>query len=155
MVQLKSVEEKDKLLIETIYRTTREDELNLTNWPEFQKKAFISMQSTAQLAEYKKNYPGAAYQIIIWKRKPAGRFFVWENDNEIRLIDIIVLPSFRNKGIGTYLLHELIKRSAAVQKKISLHVEPGNSALKLYRRLGFVHIKTNGRHYYMERKPVE
>ena len=154
MLQLKLVEEKDKLLIETIYRTTREDELNLTNWPESQKQAFVSMQSTAQLAEYKKNYPGASYQIIIWKRKPAGRFFVWENENEIRLIDIIVLPSFRNKGIGTYLLHELIKRSGAVQKKISLHVEPRNPALQLYRRLGFVHIKTNGRHYYMERKPV-
>ena len=72
MLQLKLVEEKDKLLIETIYRTTREDELNLTNWPESQKQAFVSMQSTAQLAEYKKNYPGASYQIIIWKRKPAG-----------------------------------------------------------------------------------
>jgi ribosomal protein S18 acetylase RimI-like enzyme len=52
------------------------------------------------------------------------------------------------------LLNELIKRSNSVGKKISLHVEPVNPALKLYLRLGFVYIKNNGRHYYMERNPV-
>ena len=154
MIQLRPAEEKDNLFIETVYRTTREDELNLTNWPELQKKAFITMQSMAQLAEYKKNYPGAAYQLIMYKKKPAGRFYTWENDNEIRLIDITLLPQFRGKGIGTSLLGELIKKSNKVQKKISLHVDPVNPALRLYRRLGFIRIKNNGRHYYMERTPA-
>lgn len=153
MIQLRQAEEKDNLFIQKVYRTTREDELNLTNWPESQKQAFIMMQSMAQLAEYKKNYPGAAFQMIIYKKKPAGRFYTWENDNEIRLIDITLLPLFRGKGIGTHLLQELIKRSNKVNKKISLHVEPGNPALQLYKRLGLVYIKNNGRHYYMERNP--
>ena len=77
MIQLRPVEEKDNLFIETVYRSTREDELSLTNWPEQQKKAFIIMQSMAQLAEYKKNYPGAAFQIIIYKKQPAGRLYTW------------------------------------------------------------------------------
>ena len=154
MIQLRPVEEKDNLFIQKVYRTTREDELNLTNWPEQQKKAFIMMQSMAQLAEYKKNYPGVAFQIIIYKKQPAGRFYTWENDNEIRLIDITLSPLFRGKGIGTYLLQELIKRSNKVQKKVSLHVDPVNRALQLYRRLGFIHTKNNGRHYYMEKNPA-
>ncbi len=153
MIQLRQAEEKDNLFIQKVYRTTREDELDLTNWPESQKQAFIMMQSTAQLAEYKKNYPGAAFQMIIYKKKPAGRFYTWENDNEIRLIDITLLPQFRGKGIGTYLLEELIKKSSKVQKKLSLHVDPHNPALKFYQRLGFIYIKNNGRHYYMERNP--
>ena len=153
MIQLRPVEEKDDSFIEEVYGSTRQDELNLTNWPEQQKKAFIIMQSMAQLAEYKKNYPGAAYEIIIYKKKQAGRFYTWESDNEIRIIDITLLPLFRGKGIGTFLLKELIKKSNSVQKKISLHVEPFNPALQLYRRLGFVYIKNNGRHYYMERNP--
>ena len=152
MIQLRMAEKKDGTFIETVYRSTREAELSLTNWPEQQKKAFIIMQLMAQLAEYKKNYPGAVYQIVLYKKKAAGRFYTWENDNEIRLIDITLLPQFRGKGIGTQLLQELIKKSIAVKKKISLHVEPGNPALQLYRRSGFKHIKNNGRHYYMEKE---
>jgi ribosomal protein S18 acetylase RimI-like enzyme len=154
MIKLRPVEEKDDFFIETVYRSTREKELNFTNWAEQQKWAFIKMQSMAQLAEYKTKYPDAAFQIIIYKKKDAGRFYTWENENEIRLIDITLLPSFRGKGIGTFLLEALIKKSNKVQKKISLHVDPVNPALQLYLRLGFVHIKNNGRYYYMERNPA-
>jgi ribosomal protein S18 acetylase RimI-like enzyme len=153
MIKLRPAEEKDDSFIETVYRSTREDELILTNWTEHQKWAFIKMQSMAQLAEYKIKFPGAAFQIIIFKKQDAGRFYTWENENEIRLIDITLLPPFRGKGIGAFLLGELIKRSNKVQKKISLHVDPENPALKLYLRSGFIHIKNNGRHYYMERGP--
>lgn len=153
MVKLRSVEEKDGSFIEMVYRSTREAELNLTDWTEQQKKTFIKMQTMAQLAEYKEKFPGAAFRVIIYKKKDAGRFYTWENENEIRLIDITLLPQFRGKGIGNYLLMELIKRSKKTQKKISLHVEAINPALQLYLHLGFVHIKNNGRHYYMERNP--
>jgi ribosomal protein S18 acetylase RimI-like enzyme len=153
MIQLRQVEETDDSFIESVYASTRQDVLGLTNWPEQQKKAFIIMQSMAQLAEYKKSYPGAAFQIIMYKKKPAGRFYTWENDDEFRLIDITLLPLFRGKGIGSFLLKELIKKSNTTAKKISLHVEPINPALHLYRRLGFIYIKNNGRYFYMERKP--
>ena len=153
MIELRPVEEKDDSFIESVYRSTREDELTLTNWTEHQKWAFIKMQSMAQLAEYKSKFPGAAFQVIIYKKKDAGRFYTWESDHEIRLIDITILPPFRGKGIGNFLLQELIKKSDKLQKKISLHVDPVNPALKLYLRSGFIHIKNNGRHYYMERNP--
>jgi len=153
MIQLRPVEEKDTAFIEAVYRTTREAELNLTNWSGYQKSAFISMQSSAQLAEYRTKWPGARFQVIIYNKKDAGRFFTCETDNDIRLLDITILPVFRGKGIGTNLLHRLIQRSNKVQKKISLHVIASNPALKLYQRLGFVHIKKDGFHYYMEREP--
>lgn len=153
MITLRPVEEKDESFIETVYRSTREEELNFTNWGEQQKQAFIRMQSIAQLAEYKTKFPGAAFRIIVYKKRDAGRYYIWENDREIRLLDITLLPQFRAKGIGAFLLGELIKKSNKVQKKISLHVEPDNRALQLYSRLGFIHVKNNGRHFYMERSP--
>ena len=153
MIQLRPVEEKDAAFIEAVYRTTREAELNLTNWSEYQKSAFINMQSTAQLADYKTKFPGARFQVIIYNKKDAGRFFTCETENEIRLLDITILPEFTGKGIGTDLLQRLIQRSNKVQKKISLHVIVSNPALKLYQRLGFVHIKNEGLRYYMERPP--
>jgi ribosomal protein S18 acetylase RimI-like enzyme len=153
MIQLRPVEEKDNLFIEAVYRSAREDEFKLTNWSEEQKNAFIMMQSMAQLAEYKKKFPDASYQVITFNKLDAGRFYTREGADEIRLIDITLLPPFRGRGIGNYLLGELIKRSNFTQKKISLHVDPANPALHLYRRMGFMHIKNNGRHLYMERKP--
>ena len=154
MIELRHEVKNDDAFIEAVYRCTREEELNLTNWTEQQKKAFTQMQSVAQLYEYKTKFPGAAFRVIIFNKRSAGRFYTWENDKEIRLIDITLLPQFRGKGIGTALLGDLIKRSDKAQKKISLHVDPISPALHLYLRLGFSHIKTNGRHYYMERDPV-
>ena len=153
MIQLRPVEEKDAEFIEAVYRTTREAELNLTNWSEYQKIAFINMQSTAQLTEYKTKFPGVRFQVIIYNKKDAGRFFTCETENDIRLLDITILPEFTGQGIGTNLLHRLIQRSNKVQKKISLHVIASNPALKLYQRLGFVFIKNDGFYYYMEREP--
>jgi ribosomal protein S18 acetylase RimI-like enzyme len=153
MIQLRPVEEKDAAFIEAVYRTTREAELNLTSWSEYQKSAFISMQSAAQLADYKTKCPHAMFQVIIYNKKDAGRFFTCETENDIRLLDISILPEFTGKGIGTNLLHRLIQRSNKVQKKISLQVMASNPALKLYQRLGFVHIKSVGFHNYMEREP--
>jgi len=153
MIQLRPVEEKDAAFIEAVYRTTREAELNLTNWSEYQKSAFISMQSASQLTDYKTKFPGARFQVIIYNKKDVGRFFTGETENEIRLLDITILPEFTGKGIGTDLLHRLIQRSDKVQKKITLHVIPSNPALKLYQRLGFVQVKKEGLRYYMERQP--
>jgi ribosomal protein S18 acetylase RimI-like enzyme len=147
------MEDKDAAFIEAVYRTTREAELDLTNWSEYQKSAFISMQSAAQLSEYKTKFPGANFQIIIYNKKDVGRFFVGEDEFEIRLLDITILPEFKGKGIGTNLLQRLIHRSTKAQKKISLHVDASNRALKLYQRLGFIHKKNHGRSYYMEREP--
>ena len=153
MTTLRPIVKNDDSFIETVYRSTREDELKLTDWTEQQKKAFIMMQSMAQMSEYKTKFPGAAYQVIVFNKMDVGRFYTWESENEIRLIDITLLPRFRGKGLGTSLLRDLIKRSNKVQKKISLHVDPVNPALQLYQRLGFIYIKNNGRHYYMERNP--
>ncbi len=153
MIRLRPSGENDIQFIVAVYRSTREEELKLTNWTEEQKSAFIYMQSMAQLAEYKSNYPGAAMQVVMYKKQDAGRFYTWENEEEIRIIDITLLPQYKGKGIGSMLLNNLIKKSKESKKKITLHVDPLNRALKLYIRLGFVHIRNNGRHYYMERPP--
>ena len=154
MIQLRPVEEADNLFIVSVYRSTREMELSYTNWPEIQKQAFISMQLAAQHAAYKKVFPGAQFQVIEFKKKEAGRFYTWENELEIRLIDITLLPAFRGKGIGTKLLRMLVDKANLENKKVSLHVEADNPALNLYRRMGFVFIKNNGRHLYMEWQPA-
>lgn len=153
-VDLRPVLEKDDLFIETVYRSTREQELKLTNWPEQQKKAFIVMQSMAQLADYKSKHPSALFQVIVYKKKDAGRIYTVEDGSGIHLLDITLLPEFRGKGIGTFLLKSLIKKSIIVQKKITLQVDPANPALYLYLKLGFTRTSIAERRYVMERDPA-
>ena len=57
MIQLRPVEEKDTAFIEAVYRTTREVELNFTNWSEHQKNAFISMSQRPSSLTTKQNFP--------------------------------------------------------------------------------------------------
>lgn len=155
MIRLRPVTDKDLTFIETVYRSTREKQLGLDNWPELQREAFFRMQSIAQDAEYKRSFPNAAFEIIEYNKKAAGRLYTGETAREIRLIDISLLPDFRGKGLGTKILKGLIKRAHDNRKLLTLHVEPDNLALQLYLKLGFEHIRNNGRQYYLELDPID
>jgi ribosomal protein S18 acetylase RimI-like enzyme len=57
---------------------------------------------------------------------------------EIRLMDIALMPAARNCGIGGNLCCEMMDRATHLDKIVSLHVEEDNPAKHLYERLGFV-----------------
>ena len=59
---------------------------------------------------------------------------------EIRLVDISLLPEFRNRGLGTSLLRDLFTEAEAAGKPLTIHVEKFNPAMRLYQRLGFVRV---------------
>ncbi len=52
-----------------------------------------------------------------------------------------VLPEFRNQGIGTKIMHQLMRETAKLYKQLSLSVREDNPAIALYERLGFVKIE--------------
>jgi predicted GNAT family acetyltransferase len=58
-------------------------------------------------------------------------------DEEIVVIDLVLLPAFRNRGIGTALLRELQQQAQAEQLSLCLHVLINSPARRLYTRLGF------------------
>ena len=153
MITFKNVEDKDQQFIEMVYRSTREKELSLTGWPEDQKQRFIIMQSMAQLTEYKNKYKAATYRVILYKKRPAGRLYLSESNHEIRIIDITLLPEFQGKGIGSKILADIIKTAKQKNKKITLHVNHGNRAIKLYESLGFKKISATNIQEYMECDP--
>ena len=77
---------------------------------------------------------GAAWYRLFRAEEP-GYGFVNEETPELA---IAVVPSKRGHGIGDELLKALIaKATAAGYERLSLSVEPGNPARKLYERHGF------------------
>ena len=97
---------------------------------------------------------GAAFQVILADGQPAGRLYVARWPNEIRIVDITLLPEYRNSGIGTRLLKGLMAEARRAQKVLSIHVELFNPALRLYTRLGFVKTGEHGVYYRMDWTPL-
>jgi ribosomal protein S18 acetylase RimI-like enzyme len=69
---------------------------------------------------------------------------------EIRLVDIALLPEHRGRGIGGALLRGLLDEGAVSGRRVSMHVERSNPALRLYERLGFERVKDDGIYWLME-----
>ncbi len=58
-------------------------------------------------------------------------------DNETAELAMATAKNYRNKGIGSQLLHLLIEAAKKEIKAIGLSVRDSNPALRLYKRFGF------------------
>ena len=122
-----------------VYASTRFEELEGTGWDDNQKLAFIRMQFLAR----ERSYPEVDSKIILLNGQPAGRMLVDRDDAAILLRDIALLPEYRNAGIGSRLVQDLMNEAASVGKPIRLHVLSTSPAVRLYERLGFCRTSTD------------
>jgi ribosomal protein S18 acetylase RimI-like enzyme len=150
-VSLRSIHDGDEEFLYGVYASTRQEELAQTGWSEAQKETFLRQQFEAQSTYYREHYQEASFDVILAYCRPIGRLYVARWPEEIRIVDIALLPEYRNAGIGTTLLSDLISESEACAKPLSIHVERFNPALRLYRRLGFREVADKGVYLLMER----
>ena len=151
---LRPVTPADHDFLFQVYASTRADELALVpHWTEQQRLAFLTQQFTAQDRSYHAQRPGADYLIITLDDHPAGRLYRHEQAPEWRLMDIALLPQYRQRGVGETLLREWLGAADRQGVPVTLHVEPFNPALRLYTRLGFTPVEDRGVYWFM-RRPV-
>lgn len=150
---LRPVEPGDEEFLYGVYASTRQEELAQTGWSEAQKTAFLRQQFEAQHRYYREHYSEASFDVIVADGHPIGRLYVARWPKEIRIVDIALLPEYRNSGIGTALLEGFISESEESGKPLSIHVERFNPALRLYERLGFREAADKGVYLLMEREP--
>ena len=155
-VTRRPIRKEDMEFLLRLYWTTRADEMAMvTDWTDEQKDAFVQMQFQAQHAWYQEHYGDAQFELVLANGIPAGRLYVHRRATEIRLVDISLLPEYRNGGIGTTLLRELFDESAESGKPVTIHVEKYNPAMRLYERLGFVPIADRGVYLLLQRAPAQ
>lgn len=152
-LSFRPIRPKDEPFLCDLYGTTRDDVALLTDWDEAQKTAFLEMQFRAQHTYYLEQFKTASFDLILLKGKSIGRLYLDPRPDEFRIIDIALLPEYRRSGIGTLLLKEILDKGAQAGLPVRIHVEQNNPALKLYRRLGFVHLQEEGIYYLMEWQP--
>ena len=153
-VSMREETDDDKDFCRRLYHGVRIAEMSAVGWSRAQVKGFIDQQFHAQRTHYRKYYPRAGFMLIEHGDRPIGRWYLQADEKELRLMEVTLLPEWRNRGIGTQLMRCLTDWSESTGRPITLHVEPFNPAYRLYRRLGFETIEDRGVYHFMQRLPV-
>jgi GNAT superfamily N-acetyltransferase len=153
VISTRAMSPEDEPFLRRVYAGTREEELAVVPWSIDQKDAFLRMQFDAQHRYYQDQFPDASFDVVFREDLPVGRLYVDRRDDEIRIIDIALVPEARGGGIGGLLLGDLIAEAGSARKPLRIHVERANRALSLYQRLGFSEIGHTDFYYLMEWNP--
>lgn len=142
----------DEALLRAVYASTREEELAGTGWDEAQREAFLRFQFQAQDDHYTKHYTTCAFYVVEDREAAIGRLYVDAWPDEVRIVEITLLPRARGRGIGRGLLEAVIAAADVRGLPVTIHVERENPALRLYERLGFERVEERGVHFLMRRE---
>ncbi len=145
---------EDQDFLWRLYVSTRVDELSAFGWPPEQQEMFLRMQYRARCGGYEATYPHAEYTILLEDGLAAGGMIVSRSSAEVRLVDISILPEYRNRGYGAHQVSNLVREAAALGLPLRLSVRRENPARRLYERLGFVSIGQDAMYIEMERPPT-
>ena len=133
-----------------VYASTRREELAGFGWDDNQTEAFIRMQFLAR----ERSQPRVDNKIILLNGCAVGRMLVDRTETPLVLRDIALLTEYRNRGIGSCLLQELMTEAASAGRPIRLHVVASSPAVRLYERLGFRRTGDDAGAAYLEMKWV-
>ncbi|MFC1750245.1 GNAT family N-acetyltransferase [Pseudomonadota bacterium] len=134
---MRPARDSDNPFIEQLYKTTRDD-LRMADGESGFIEELIDMQHRAQTVGYGDKFPNAMYFIIEKHNERVGRVVVDFGPNEIRIVDLALLPKARGLGFGKGIIQSLQTASASAGAPLLLSVENINvGAKRLYASLGF------------------
>lgn len=152
-ISLRPANADDETFLLELYRSSRGDDLRGLGWDEDRIREFLDMQYEAQQKFHDNDHQSPSDEIVLCDGERAGRLLVDPREHEIRCVDIALLPSFRNRGIGSLLVSQLQARADREQKPLRLQVIRFNRAINLFERMGFERTSETGTHFQMEWVP--
>jgi GNAT superfamily N-acetyltransferase len=144
--------EADRSFMLRVYAGVREPELEAAGLPREQWETFIAQQFDAQDRHYA-TYRDTSFEVVLVDDEPAGRLIVARWPDDLRVVDVALLPEHRGRGVGGTLLRSLLEEADERGVKASIHVERFNPALRLYTRLGFRSVSETDVYLLLERPP--
>jgi len=152
-ISLRHESPADAPFLSELYAETRQHELEFTGWDAATRQNFLENQFRCRELSYRSMFPGAAFSIILLEGIAIGRLVVDRSATEIRVVDVAIDSLHRGRGIGTKLLKSIIEEARSSGKPVRLHALRASRELRLYLRLGFVHIGEFGFHDELELLP--
>ena len=152
---LRPEQSADEALLLHLYATTRQEELDLTNWDAATRAAFVAMQFKAMRQGYASMFPHGQFSMVLLGNLAVGRMVVNRAEHEIRLVDMVLTPDVLCRGIGSRLVHTLQAEARQAGKPLRLHVLKGSRATRFYERHGFHFTGDAGLYHEMTWSPTD
>jgi GNAT superfamily N-acetyltransferase len=135
----------DAAFLLALYASTRAEEIAAWGWDEATARLFVEQQHRAREAAYASADPDADDRILLSPEdEPIGRVRVARGPEEIRLVDVALLPEWRGRGVGSRLLEALIEEAGARHTPLRLSVLRESPARRLYERAGLAPVAGEG-----------
>lgn len=137
---IKDIERIKKYKLNTIFEYAKD-----LNKEEVEKiNNYVNKTISNQIFEYKN---------IVLNNIIVGSFLITKNENGLLLDEIFIEEQYRNKGIGTSIIKDVVSKS---NSNVYLWVYKDNiKAVNLYNRIGFNIKEETDSRYYMEYKVVD
>jgi GNAT superfamily N-acetyltransferase len=103
---------------------------------------YVELGLTWDCHKFRQCFVPSQTKIIQADGVDIGMLKVEERADCVYLGDLQIQQSYRNRGIGTSLINEVIRSAVIVNKPVRLRVLNGNPAKRLYIRLGFRSVET-------------
>lgn len=152
-LEIRAATPEDRPFLERVYASTRVEEMALVAWSAEEKEGFLRMQFEAQDSWYRQTYPDAGFGLLLVDGEPVGRITIDRWPEEIRIVDVALLPEHRGRGIGSCVLGGILGEGEAAGLPVTIHMEKGNPARSLYARLGFEVVEDRGVYLFLSRPP--
>lgn len=107
----------------------------------------------AQQDMFRQRFDPALRQVIVVSGWDAGMLEVRWSETEVFIANVLIAPAFQRRGIGAAILRDILDEADARGLPVLLRVLHGNSARRLYERLGFVVTEETPERFYMRREP--
>lgn len=116
-------------------------------------RQFGSWDEKMQDDFFARSWKPESHQTIYFDGKPCGYYSVEYKPDFIFARELVILPEYQGKGIGSKILKGLIEESKRKHVPIRLQVFKENKAQHLYRRLGFKDAESADAHIQMVFNP--
>lgn len=127
----------DQLFLAQLFASTRQD-LQLIDQSAAATVELMDLQFRAQTQGYGQQFPNALYFVIEKHHVAIGKVTLDFGSNEIRVVDIALLPQARGQGYAAAVFQSLQLAASKVGTPMTLTVLSSNlPAKQLYARLGF------------------
>jgi ribosomal protein S18 acetylase RimI-like enzyme len=138
------VEADDRDFLYALHEATMRDYVEqVWGWNDSEQRTFFDSR-----------FQPAGVQVIQFDGEDVGVLVVTENEDEVFLSEIQVLPAWQGRGIGSAVVRSLLRDAALRRKPVTLRVLHVNErARALYERLGFRPFDEIETHMYLRWAP--
>ena len=116
-----------------------------------QVELLLRLQFQSQQREYAARFPDSSPSIILAGGRQVGAVHFARSEQEYRIVEIAILPEYRNRKIGTLILQEFLEEADRHGKPVFVSVAKLNSgSIHFHINLGFKICGDDGVYLQME-----